>query len=64
MLCEYAYYESEEPRSKLCCSNEQKLKEDQVFKKRCPLLYFCTISQRYENTDEFIHCTYREKKDE
>lgn len=62
MLCEYAYYETDSKRAKLCCSNPQKLAEDDLFKKRCPLIYWCTISERFENTADMLRCPYREER--
>ena len=62
MFCEYAYYPNGDETKKLNCSNEQKLKEDKMFKDRCPLIYFCNVTERYENTTDMFNCFYRGKK--
>lgn len=64
MMCENAYHESDEYRAKLCCKCERKLKEDDFFKERCPLVYWCPINERYENTADMFNCIYREKNNE
>ena len=64
MLCPNAYYESDEHRAKLCCKSERKLKEDTFMKDRCPLIYWCPISNKYENTMDMFYCTYREDNNE
>lgn len=64
MLCQYAYYESDEYRAKLCCNNERKIKEDNFFGELCPLVYWCPINERFENTKDMFRCIYREGKDD
>ena len=59
MICENAYYKDGD--KKLSCSSKRKLEEDQVFKDRCPLIYLCRISGKFENTADFTECPYREK---
>lgn len=59
MLCEYAYYKTDDKSEKPCCNNPQKLKEDDFFKERCPFIYFCTVSERFENTVDITRCIYR-----
>ena len=59
MLCEYAYYPDGDETKKLNCNNEKKLREDDLFKHRCPLIYYCKISERFENTTDMFGCRYR-----
>lgn len=61
MLCEYAYYKTDKKSEKPCCNNKQKLLDDDVFKERCPLIYYCSISERFENTTDMFNCKYRGK---
>lgn len=61
MLCEFSYYDKD---SKLCCNSEKKLLEDDYFKERCPLIYYCTVNRRFENTTDFFGCKYREVEDD
>lgn len=59
MICEYSYYpsNSEKPH----CKNEKKLLEDNYFKEKCPLIYYCPISERFEQTVDMLGCKYREE---
>lgn len=59
MLCEYAYYKTDKKSEKPCCNNERKIQEDTFFGDRCPLIYYCTISERFENTTDMFGCKYR-----
>lgn len=61
MLCENAYYPNKtgENRERPCCLNEKVTD----FDGRCPLIYWCSISERYENTADMFNCKYREKND-
>lgn len=61
MLCEYAYYKTDKKSEKPYCNNKQKLLDDNVFKERCPLIYYCSISERFENTTDMFNCKYRDK---
>lgn len=58
MLCENAYYENSDKLSKLLCKNEK----NTDFNGKCPLIYWCKINERYENTVDMFDCIYREKK--
>ena len=53
MYCENAYYED----GRLCC----KVMNDEVFGDKCPLIYYCTITGKFENTDDFLECKYRKE---
>ena len=53
MICENAYYED----GRLCC----KVMNDEVFGDKCPLIYYCTITGKFENTDDFLECKYRKE---
>lgn len=64
MLCENAYYKTEEYRAKLYCRCKKKCDEDELFRDICPLIYWCPISERFENTKDMLRCIYREKTDE
>lgn len=59
MLCEYAYYKTESQQERPCCNNKYKLEEDNFFKEKCPLVYYCTINERFENTSDMFKCKYR-----
>ena len=58
MFCINAYYPDGDEKQKLNCKNEKKLKEDEVFGEKCPLTYYCTVTERYENTYECMDCEY------
>jgi len=64
MLCEYAYYLTDDKSEKPCCNNQKKLAEDDYFKEKCPLIYYCSISERYENTTDMFNCKYRSGSDD
>lgn len=65
MLCENAYYLTPDDNSShLGCNNPKKLSEDDLFKQQCPFIYWCTISERFENTTDFMQCKYRGKKND
>lgn len=53
MLCEFAYYRNEEKKPR--CT----VHTDAVFGDRCPLIYLCPLTVKYENTAEAVECTYR-----
>lgn len=52
MICENAYYKDD---GKLYC----KVHDDPTFNDRCPLIYYCTISNRFENIADYADCPYR-----
>lgn len=60
MLCENAYYPGNEEKPNCMC--ERKLKEDDYFNEKCPLIYYCTINERFEQTTEMFGCKYRSEK--
>lgn len=62
MFCENAYYPDGDETKKLNCKSKKKLEEDDFFKERCPLIYYCTITERIENTADMFGCPYRENK--
>lgn len=64
MLCENAYYKSDKRTEKPCCNVEQKIKDDDMFKDRCPFIYWCSIDERFENTIDISGCKYREKNND
>ena len=59
MLCEKAYYKNgtEENRERLYCKDERVID----FNGMCPLIYWCPISEKFENTTDMFDCIYREK---
>ena len=59
MVCEYAYYKSDEKFEKPCCNNESYLKDKKD--SRCYLIYYCPISQRFENSEAMFRCKYRKE---
>lgn len=61
MLCEKAYYPNGtgENREKLHCKDERN-DMDGI----CPLIYWCKISEKYENTTDMFDCVFREKNDD
>lgn len=63
MICENSYYPNNNEKLKPCCKSEQKLKDD-LFGERCPLIYYCRISERFEQTADMFECKYRRKEDE
>ena len=62
MLCEKAYYPNGtgENREKLCCKDERNTNMGG----RCPLIYWCKVSEKYENTTDMFDCVFREKNDD
>ena len=54
MLCENAYYRD----NKLYCQ----VKNDVLFGDRCPLVYLCRVSMKFENTTDFFDCPYRKSE--
>lgn len=60
MLCEYAYYENDDTQAKPKC----KKSIDDYFDGYCPLIYYCKISGRYENTIDMKDCKYRGDENE
>lgn len=61
MICENAYYIDDNKETKPKCKNEAKVAEDEYFKDQCPLVYFCMVSGRYEQTTDMFYCKYRSK---
>lgn len=59
MLCPNAYYETDAPRAKLNCRVVEKEPGPKPFGNRCPFVYWCSISERYENTADFVNCIKR-----
>lgn len=57
MLCENAYYPNGNEKEKPNC---RKMKETEYFKGKCPLIYYCTINERFEQTTDMFGCKYRE----
>jgi hypothetical protein len=64
MICENAYYlnGTGENRERLHCKREEVINDD-FTRGKCPLIYWCPISERYENTVDMFNCRYREKND-
>lgn len=62
MICEKAYYPNKtgDNRERLYCSDERVTQ----FGGKCPLVYWCKIEEKFENTADMIECPYREKKDD
>jgi len=63
MLCENGYYPNGtgENRKPLYCSNP-KSKED-MFKGKCPFVYWCQVDRKFENTADMFECVFRERKE-
>lgn len=61
MICEKAYYPNKtgENREKLYCMDERVTE----FNGKCPLIYWCQVSEKFENTSDMFNCPYRERKD-
>ena len=59
MLCEKAYYPNGDETKKPCCTSKEKEAEDECFKNQCPLIYFCNINERFEQTIDMFECKYR-----
>lgn len=64
MLCEHAYYKTDEQLEKPSCNNAQKIAEDDLFKEQCPFIYYCPISERFENTTDMFGCKYKGVKND
>lgn len=62
MICEKAYYPNGtgENRERLYCKDNRVTDLD----KKCPLIYWCTISEKFENTIDMFSCIYRGVKNE
>ena len=58
MFCEKAYYPNNtgENRERLYCSDERVTE----FNGKCPFVYWCHLSERFENTADAMECIYRE----
>ena len=61
MLCEKAYYlnKTGKSREKLYCKDERVTD----FGGKCPLVYWCSINERFENTTDMFNCVYRKEKE-
>lgn len=59
MICENAYYSNKnkmsDNRERLYCKDERVTE----FGGKCPLVYWCTVSERFENTVDMFNCQYR-----
>jgi hypothetical protein len=64
MFCENAYYPGGNEKGRLHCKSARKAAEDTMTKDKCPLIYYCRINQRFENTADMFNCQYREKKND
>ena len=64
MICPNAYYETELPRAKLNCKVIEKETGDKPFGNHCPFIYWCNISERFENTADIANCIKRGCEDE
>lgn len=60
MICENAYYKPGEDRP--YCKSKRKSEEDEVFKDKCPLIFWCSMARRYENTGRAVDCIYRKEE--
>lgn len=63
MICEKAYYPngSGENRERLYCKDKRL---DDFFNGKCPLIYWCPVSEKFENTSDMFSCPYREKNND
>lgn len=59
MICENSYYPKGNEELKPNCKY---LMNDDYFKGKCPLIYYCTITQRFEQTAQMFDCKYRDKE--
>lgn len=57
MLCEFAYYHEDDPIRPRC-----RIHTDEVFGDKCPLIYLCKITCKYENTADAMECVYRKEE--
>lgn len=55
MLCPNARYNE---IGRLECTSKEKLENDKVFRERCPLVYWCGVRNRFENTANFVQCMF------
>lgn len=62
MICEKAYYPNGtgEDRERLYCKDNRVVQ----FNGKCPLIYWCPISEKFENTIDMKNCVYREENDD
>lgn len=62
MICEKAYYPNKtgENRERVYCSDERV----KAFGGKCPLVYWCAISEKFENTTDMFSCIYRSDKND
>lgn len=61
MICEKAFYPTGtgENRERLYCKDER---SKDFFNGKCPLIYWCAVSGKFENTSDMFGCPYREKE--
>lgn len=64
MKCEFSYYPMGNEKEKPNCCHKTKIREDKFFKEKCPLIYWCPINERYEQTFDLFGCKYRGIKNE
>ena len=64
MLCENSFYKSKRKQERPFCKSERKQKEDSVFHDKCPLIYWCAVSERFEQTTDMFDCKYRGDKND
>ena len=57
MLCEYAYYKTHDKYEKPFCNNKAYLEDRND--DACYLIYYCPVSERFENTEAMFRCKYR-----
>lgn len=64
MICENAYYPNQTGNNgeRLYCKNEQII--NGFTEGKCPLVYWCNISEKFENTADMFDCIYRGKTNE
>lgn len=60
MLCENSYYPNDNNNEKPNCRKM----DDNYFKGKCPLIYYCTINERFEQTTDMFGCKYRSEKND
>lgn len=61
MLCEKAIYKGEGQFEKPVCASARKASEDMLFGDKCPLIYYCRVNERFEQTEDMLTCPYREE---
>lgn len=64
VFCENAFYPGGDEKKRLHCKSERKAAEDTITKDKCPLIYYCRINERFENTADMFSCQYREKNND